>query len=145
MVCSVRRQLHPQAPSNPDNHTTVFENRCLRTLRLSPHQDPPEEPTCEAPKNSYTSRHSSLEHGERIDFMFVGVRGALRLETVRYGQPLPELVPDRQFSFSDHEAVEVTLRLVTGAGGWRGGVTWAEDSLVGWSQWVWHGRGGRGQ
>ena len=49
--------------------------------------------------------------------MFVGVRGAAQLEEVRYGQPLPELVPQRQFSYSDHEAVEVTLRLVTGTGG----------------------------
>ena len=79
-------------------------------------QDPPEEPTCEAPKNSYTSRHSALEHGERIDFIFVGTRGATRLEGVSYCQPLPELMPARQHSYSDHEAVAVSLRLVTDTG-----------------------------
>ncbi|XP_043204115.1 putative neutral sphingomyelinase isoform X2 [Amphibalanus amphitrite] len=79
-------------------------------------KEPPEEATCEAPKNSYTSRHSALEHGERIDFIFVGTRGPTRLEDVSYCQPLPELVAGCQHGYSDHEAVAVSLRLVTDSG-----------------------------
>ncbi|XP_037080707.1 putative neutral sphingomyelinase [Pollicipes pollicipes] len=104
--------------TNPDELPYKVVTHCAGLkdayyLDSSTNKEVPEEPTCEAPKNSYTSSGSVLEHGERIDLVFVGTRGSTRLEEVLYSQPMPAVVPGASFSFSDHEAVAVTLRLST--------------------------------
>lgn len=63
--------------------------------------------TSETPINSYTAPESLrvCPNGKRIDYVMCSSRKGLRIETVDVNIPFPSRVPNRTFSYSDHEAV----------------------------------------
>lgn len=68
--------------------------------------------TNEALNNSYTASSAIQKQipGKRIDYiLFSGV--TLSVQVKHYSLPLPGRVPDRNFSYSDHEAVTATLSI----------------------------------
>lgn len=69
--------------------------------------------TSETPQNSYTAPASLriCPNGKRIDYVMCSSRKGLSMETVDVNIPLPARVPDRPFSYSDHEAVCAKFRV----------------------------------
>lgn len=69
--------------------------------------------TNECIKNSYTRSSLIQSHcaGKRIDYIMYRAGPAVQIFQKKYALPLPERVPDNSFSYSDHEAVSVTLKL----------------------------------
>ncbi|XP_069678319.1 putative neutral sphingomyelinase isoform X2 [Periplaneta americana] len=68
--------------------------------------------TNESIRNSYTDKKLGLDKpdGKRIDYILYKARPGLMVNCLKYQFPLPDKVPEETFSFSDHEAVQVTLR-----------------------------------
>lgn len=66
--------------------------------------------TYENPNNSYTpkKRHTA---GQRIDHILYRDSLEMKATVLEYSLPLPEVVPDTNHSFSDHEGVMVKLVL----------------------------------
>ncbi|KAK7073720.1 Sphingomyelin phosphodiesterase 2, neutral membrane (Neutral sphingomyelinase) [Halocaridina rubra] len=69
--------------------------------------------TCETPSNSYTNVKALIENpsGNRIDYIFYQTVSAYKVKTKVCDQPLPQRVPQQEFSFSDHEAVRAILTI----------------------------------
>ncbi|XP_018568210.1 putative neutral sphingomyelinase [Anoplophora glabripennis] len=67
--------------------------------------------TNESLQNSYTP--SSLVRknipGKRIDYIMYHPGSKIHVDLKKYNLPLPDRVPERSFSYSDHEAIEATL------------------------------------
>uniref|UniRef100_A0A336KTK6 sphingomyelin phosphodiesterase n=1 Tax=Culicoides sonorensis TaxID=179676 RepID=A0A336KTK6_CULSO len=70
--------------------------------------------TNECAKNSYTDKAvlEKCPEGKRIDYIFVRPGPHYKLEVAEYAQPLPEKVPGHDFSYSDHEAVSASIKIV---------------------------------
>lgn len=69
--------------------------------------------TNECKQNSYTPK-KVLKHnpnGYRIDHIFVRSADNIKTSILEYKLPLPDRVPGQKYSYSDHEAVQVRLRL----------------------------------
>jgi sphingomyelin phosphodiesterase 2 len=69
--------------------------------------------TCDCPTNSFAHPTSVTEYpnGKRIDYIMYQPGPNVMCETVHCSLPLPNRVPGKRFSFSDHEAVTATLRM----------------------------------
>ncbi|XP_050502988.1 putative neutral sphingomyelinase [Diabrotica virgifera virgifera] len=69
--------------------------------------------TCESLRNTYTPSSYVKQKipGQRIDFIMYHPGSKLQVEMRNYRLPLPDRVPQCTFSYSDHEAVEVTLEI----------------------------------
>lgn len=71
--------------------------------------------TNECPSNSYTALDRKLtpgmSDGKRIDYIMY--RGGYKydIDRVHYSHPLPDFVPNKRFSYSDHEAVWTKLKI----------------------------------
>ncbi|XP_069678320.1 putative neutral sphingomyelinase isoform X3 [Periplaneta americana] len=78
----------------------------------SAHVSPDCKGTNESIRNSYTDKKLGLDKpdGKRIDYILYKARPGLMVNCLKYQFPLPDKVPEETFSFSDHEAVQVTLR-----------------------------------
>lgn len=65
------------------------------------------------PANSYTNVKTLLSNpsGNRIDYIFYQASATHKVKTKLCDQPWPQRVPQRDFSFSDHEAVRAVLTL----------------------------------
>ncbi|XP_050729524.1 putative neutral sphingomyelinase isoform X2 [Eriocheir sinensis] len=65
------------------------------------------------PANSYTNVKTLLTNpsGNRIDYIFYQASATHKVKTKLCDQPWPQRVPQRDFSFSDHEAVRAVLTL----------------------------------
>ena len=65
------------------------------------------------PNNSYTRLQDLKEfpYGQRIDYVFCWTKNDLTAELVDCINPLPDRVPHRDFSHSDHEAVCCTFKI----------------------------------
>jgi len=72
--------------------------------------------TSETPGNSWTARSSLRQHpaGQRIDYILYRAGPNMTCHTMQCGLALPDRVPGKEISYSDHEAVAATL-LVTRA------------------------------
>lgn len=66
--------------------------------------------TYEHPKNSYTPKKKNIA-GQRIDHILYRNGLQIKAKIVEYMLPLPEVIPETNFSFSDHEAIMVKLTL----------------------------------
>lgn len=69
--------------------------------------------TNEGPQNSYTnpSLIKKMCPGKRIDYiMYLGGPG-VKIDVGIYEHPLPNRVPERTYSYSDHEAITATLKI----------------------------------
>ncbi|XP_075159885.1 neutral sphingomyelinase [Haematobia irritans] len=71
--------------------------------------------TNECKHNSYTSKKALKQNpaGQRIDHIFLHSSNAIKTTILEYKLPLPDRVPGKKFSYSDHEAVQVRLLLQT--------------------------------
>lgn len=69
------------------------------------------EGTNESSRNSYSDPKSLLinSHGKRIDYILFRAKSNIQVNLVDYELPLPSRVPNREFSYSDHEAVSATI------------------------------------
>lgn len=69
--------------------------------------------TNECWENSYTptSLTKKKDIGKRIDYVMFKTNSHTKAEVKRYDLPLPRQVPGFSFSFSDHEAILVTLNI----------------------------------
>lgn len=69
--------------------------------------------TNECTHNSYTPKRVLTKNpgGFRIDHIFVRSSDSIKTSILEYKLPLPERVPGKKFSYSDHEAVQVRLKL----------------------------------
>lgn len=69
--------------------------------------------TNECNHNSYTPKKVLTKNpsGFRIDHIFVRSSDSIKTSILEYKLPLPDRVPGKKFSYSDHEAVQVRLRL----------------------------------
>lgn len=67
--------------------------------------------TCESLRNSYTpiAQIKKKKPGQRIDHILYHPGSRMQVELKSYCQPLPDRVPDRTYSYSDHEAIEGTF------------------------------------
>lgn len=67
--------------------------------------------TCESINNSYTPTAHIKKNipGQRIDYILYHPGSRMQVEIKKYGQPLPDRVPNHSYSYSDHEAVESIL------------------------------------
>lgn len=67
--------------------------------------------TSECLTNSYTSAHlvKKKTPGKRIDYIMYHPGSNLYIQLKNYCLPLPDKVPYKTFSYSDHEGVEATL------------------------------------
>lgn len=70
--------------------------------------------THESLRNSYTpsSHRKNNCPGERIDYIMYRPGLSIKAHLKSYEYPLPDRVPNQPFSYSDHEAIAVTLQLV---------------------------------
>lgn len=66
--------------------------------------------TYEHPHNSYTPKKKNIA-GQRIDHILYRNNLQIKATIVEYLSPLPEVIPETNFSFSDHEAIMVKLTL----------------------------------
>lgn len=78
--------------------------------------------TSETPNNKYTVRSALKEspRGRRIDYLLYKAGPNITAETMSCQLPLPDRIPGKQISYSDHEAVTATIRLARtnrGSGG----------------------------
>lgn len=88
-------------------------SRMHDTFLLAKNPSSPEFGTNECAKNSYTDK-AALEkcpNGKRIDYIFIRPGPHHKVEVTDYHQPLPEKVPNHEFSYSDHEAVATTVKI----------------------------------
>ncbi|KAM7356999.1 neutral sphingomyelinase [Cochliomyia hominivorax] len=71
--------------------------------------------TNECKQNSYTSKKVLARNpqGYRIDHIFVRSSDNIKTTILEYKLPLPDRIPGKKFSYSDHEGVQVRLRLQT--------------------------------
>ncbi|XP_030767188.1 putative neutral sphingomyelinase [Sitophilus oryzae] len=69
--------------------------------------------TCESYKNSYTPRSLIKDKvlGKRIDYIMYHPGSNVKVDVKNYSQPLPDRVPNKSYSYSDHEAVMVELNI----------------------------------
>lgn len=69
--------------------------------------------TNESSKNSYTPENLLQKNiqGKRIDYIMYQADSKLQIKLKSYELPLPNKVPKYNFSYSDHEAVAVTLSI----------------------------------
>ncbi|XP_037814723.1 putative neutral sphingomyelinase [Lucilia sericata] len=69
--------------------------------------------TNESKQNSYTSKKVLARNpkGFRIDHIFLRSADKIKTSILEYKLPLPDRVPGKKFSYSDHEGVQVRLRL----------------------------------
>lgn len=67
--------------------------------------------TCEVPTNSFTPRNLKDKQGKRIDYIMYRAGPGVMAETNDFWFPMPEKVPDKDYSFSDHEAVASTISI----------------------------------
>ncbi|XP_042223839.1 putative neutral sphingomyelinase isoform X2 [Homarus americanus] len=67
--------------------------------------------TNETPSNSYTNVKALIDNpsGNRIDYVFYQASASHKVKTKVCDQPWPQKVPQKDFSFSDHEAVRTIL------------------------------------
>ncbi|KDR07562.1 hypothetical protein L798_02952, partial [Zootermopsis nevadensis] len=75
--------------------------------------------TNESVRNSYTYKRLCVEKpaGSRIDYVMYKSRPGIVVQCLQYQFPLPEQVPEQNFSYSDHEALQVSLRIVKTSNG----------------------------
>lgn len=64
-------------------------------------------------KNSYSSRKSIKDKipGKRIDYVLFHGSGNVAVSVNQYCQPFPSRVPQKSYSYSDHDAICATLKL----------------------------------
>ena len=69
--------------------------------------------TNECKHNSYTPKKilKRNPYGYRIDHIFLRSAANIKTSILEYKLPLPDRVPGQKYSYSDHEAVQVRLRL----------------------------------
>ncbi|XP_046978892.1 putative neutral sphingomyelinase [Vanessa cardui] len=69
--------------------------------------------TCDNINNSYSDPKlvKVCPEGKRIDHILYHVNSSLEAEIVNFGNPLEDRVPGEQFSYSDHNAVSLELKL----------------------------------
>ncbi|XP_026765111.2 putative neutral sphingomyelinase [Galleria mellonella] len=69
--------------------------------------------TCDAANNSYSNQKliKDAPEGKRIDHILFHVNSALETEIINFGNPLEDRVPGHPFSYSDHNAVTLEMRL----------------------------------
>ncbi|XP_018327472.1 putative neutral sphingomyelinase [Agrilus planipennis] len=72
--------------------------------------------TNECCQNSYTSKAllKTKKPGKRIDYILFACHKRLEIVSVQYSQPLPNRIPENFVSYSDHEAVCASLKIVEG-------------------------------
>ncbi|XP_033219483.1 putative neutral sphingomyelinase [Belonocnema kinseyi] len=72
--------------------------------------------TSECAKNSYTpsSIASKLPNGKRIDYILYKGSKNFKVEVFNFRQPFPERVPQKNFSYSDHEAIMAHFKIMRG-------------------------------
>ncbi|XP_014479972.1 PREDICTED: putative neutral sphingomyelinase isoform X2 [Dinoponera quadriceps] len=72
--------------------------------------------TNECANNSYTTSKiaRTRPEGKRIDYILYLDSSAIKAEITNYELPLPNRVPYKDFSYSDHEAVTATLKFTSG-------------------------------
>ncbi|XP_032671814.1 putative neutral sphingomyelinase [Odontomachus brunneus] len=72
--------------------------------------------TNECANNSYTDSKLARARpdGKRIDYILYLNSNAIKAEITNYKLPLPNRVPCKNFSYSDHEAVTATLKFTSG-------------------------------
>lgn len=72
--------------------------------------------TNECANNSYTSRRvaRTSPKGKRIDHILYLSSPNLKVEVTNFQQPFPNLVPNTNFSYSDHEAIMASMKLTNG-------------------------------
>lgn len=70
--------------------------------------------TNESSRNSYTDKKLCLQKpaGNRIDYVMYKSRPGIEVQCLKYQFPLPEQVPDQNFSYSDHEGLQVSLKFI---------------------------------
>ena len=69
--------------------------------------------TCDVPTNSYANPELLRNYpgGTRIDYVMYLAGENIKAETTECKLPLPSRVPNKEFSYSDHEAVCATIKL----------------------------------
>jgi len=69
--------------------------------------------TSETPGNKYTARSSLKEcpNGKRIDYIMYNTGPNIMAETLYCSLPLPDRIPGKSISYSDHEGVVTKLRI----------------------------------
>ncbi|CAH0669212.1 unnamed protein product [Spodoptera exigua] len=67
--------------------------------------------TCDSANNSYSDPNQVkiCPEGKRIDHILYKLNPAWEAEVIKFGNPLPDRVPGKDFSYSDHNAVSVEL------------------------------------
>ncbi|XP_046831355.1 putative neutral sphingomyelinase [Vespa crabro] len=72
--------------------------------------------TNECAKNSYTSTRVARKYpeGKRIDHILYLCSPNFKINVTNYQQPFPERVPNKNCSYSDHEAIMASLKLTNG-------------------------------
>ncbi|XP_033606154.1 putative neutral sphingomyelinase isoform X2 [Cryptotermes secundus] len=70
--------------------------------------------TNESSRNSYSDKKLCMKKpaGNRIDYIMYKCRRGIEVQCLKYQFPLPERVPKQNFSFSDHEALQVSFRVI---------------------------------
>lgn len=70
--------------------------------------------TNESSRNSYSDKKLYVKKpaGNRIDYVMYKCRPGIEVQCLKYQFPLPERVPKQNFSYSDHEALQVSLRVI---------------------------------
>ncbi len=101
-----------------EEHITSIRKYSLSQI----HGDGPGGETCETPQNSFAHPRSLSDwpDGKRIDYIMYAAGPNVHAEAVDCELPLPNRVPGKSFSFSDHEAVTATIRLTRKNGGTGG-------------------------
>ena len=86
----------------------------LRDAWIDVHGDGPGGETCEVPGNSFTSAAALREcpRGKRIDYIMYGAGPNVLAAAVECEKPLPQRISGKEFSYSDHEAVCATIKLI---------------------------------
>ncbi|XP_053599565.1 putative neutral sphingomyelinase [Plodia interpunctella] len=69
--------------------------------------------TCDNANNSYSDKKmvKTAPEGKRIDHILFHVNSNVEASVVNFGNPLEDRVPNQPFSYSDHNAVMLELRL----------------------------------
>ncbi|PNF39814.1 putative neutral sphingomyelinase [Cryptotermes secundus] len=75
--------------------------------------------TNESSRNSYSDKKLCMKKpaGNRIDYIMYKCRRGIEVQCLKYQFPLPERVPKQNFSFSDHEALQVSFRVIRTSNG----------------------------
>ncbi|XP_075972225.1 neutral sphingomyelinase [Anticarsia gemmatalis] len=69
--------------------------------------------TCDNANNSYSDpkQVKICPDGKRIDHILYKLSPSLEAEVTSFGNPLPDKVPNQEFSFSDHNAVTLEMNI----------------------------------